>query len=154
MAAERERDTQLGACVGTDGGERSIACQNPADGARNARRLPRLLSMLAAALLAVGVGSLGAQDTPEMLAAMRLALLPIPDQVPDFESLPPELRQQIPPISIQGHRWHADPSQRFVQIDGRRVAEDGVAGQELWLRQIRVDSVVMQFRDRVFVYPL
>ncbi|MGQ0800607.1 MAG: general secretion pathway protein GspB [Pseudomarimonas sp.] len=89
-----------------------------------------------------------------MLAAMRAALLPIPDHVPDFEALPPELRQQIPPIRIQGHRWHADPSQRFVQIDGRRVSEDGVAGQELWLRQIRKDAVVMQFRDSLYVLLL
>jgi hypothetical protein len=34
------------------------------------------------------------------------------------------------------------------------VTEDGVAGQELWLRQIRRDSVVMQFRDSLFLHAV
>jgi hypothetical protein len=104
--------------------------------------------------LACGAGGVGAQDTPEMLAAMRAYLPSIPEQVPEFEALPAEFRRQVPPFRVEVHRWHADPAQRFVQIDGRRVMEDGVAGQELWLRQIRADAVVMQFRDRIFVQAL
>lgn len=101
--------------------------------------------------LALCCGGAVAQDTPEMLAAMRASLPPVPEHPPEFDALPPALRQQIPPIRIQGHRWHADPALRFVQIGGRRVTEDGVAGQELWLRQIRADGVVMQFRDTLYI---
>jgi hypothetical protein len=134
-----------------------MAGQDPPNGARCGRRTRGVLSLLLFWLLvwpAFWSGVAGAQDTPEMLAAMRASLPPVPEQVPDFDSLPAELRRQIPPIRIQGHRWHADPSQRFVQIDGRRVTEDGVAGQELWLRQIRRDSVVMQFRDSLFLHSV
>lgn len=122
--------------------------------ARPLRRMGNLLPVLAALWLVCAIGSATAQDTPEMLAAMRAALPPVPEQVPDIASLPPELRRQIPLFRIQGHRWHADPALRFAQINGRRVAEDGVAGQELWLRQIRIHSVVMQFRDGFFVQTL
>lgn len=94
-----------------------------------------------------------AQDTPEMLAAMRSALPPVPADVPDWVSLPAELRQQMPAFNIDMHRWHADPAQSFVLIDGRRVEPDGVAGRELWLREVREDGVVMQFRDQIFLFP-
>jgi hypothetical protein len=118
------------------------------------RRIP-LASLLAASVwLAGGVAGVAAQDTPEMLAAMRSAMPSIPAQVPAFDALPDDVRRQVPLFRIEVHRWHADPAQRFVQIGGRRVAEDGVAGQELWVREVRADAVVMQFRDWFFVQPL
>ena len=52
------------------------------------------------------------------------------------------------------HRWHADPAERFVLIGGRRVNEGDVAGQQLWLREIRRDGLVLQFGDVFFVRPL
>ncbi len=128
--------------------------RDPSCGAHRSRWTRGGPRFLVVAWLAFGMGSVGAQDTPEMLAAMRAALPAVPEEVPDFAALPPELRRQIPPIRIQVHRWHDDPEKRYVQIDGRRVAEDGVAGQELWLRRIRRDAVVMQFRSSLFVYPL
>jgi general secretion pathway protein B len=94
-----------------------------------------------------------AQDTPEMLAAMRSALPPVPADVPAWESLPADMRRQMPAFDISAHRWHADPAQTFVLIDGRRVEPDGVAGRELWLREVREDGVVMQFRDQIFFCP-
>jgi hypothetical protein len=56
-------------------------------------------------------------------------------------------------FNIDMHRWHADSAQSFVLIDGRRVEHDGVAGRELWLREVRVDGVVMQFREHFFFHP-
>jgi hypothetical protein len=104
--------------------------------------------------MALGMPNAVAQDTPEMLAAMRASMPPVPQQVRKFDALPLELRQQIPDLRIEVHRWHADPGERFIKIGGRRIVEDGVAGQDLWLRQIREDAVVMQFRREFFLLPL
>ena len=111
-----------------------------------------LRALLAVAL--VGMQALVcAQDTPEMLAAMRAALPPVPTEVPTWDSLPADLRQQMPVFNIDMHRWHVDPAQSFVLIDGRRVEPGGVAGRELWLRAVREEGVVMQFRERLFFHP-
>ena len=108
--------------------------------------------LLAVALL--GAHAQGrAQDTPEMLAAMRAALPPVPSEVPPWDALPPELRREVPAFTVQAHRWHADPAQALVQINGRRVEKDGVADRELWLREVREDGVVLQFRDQFFFHP-
>ena len=122
--------------------------------ARRGRPRLRACSVLAWLCLALAIPGASAQDTPEMLAAMRAAMPPVPAQVREFDALPLELRRQIPALRIEVHRWHADPGQRFVRIGGRRVLEDGVAGQELWLRQIRKDAVVMQFRGEFFLLPI
>ena len=107
---------------------------------------------LAVALL-VAAFPLAAQDTPEMLAAMRAHLLPVPEDVPERAALPDELRREIPVVILEAHRWHEDPAQRFVILHGHRVEEDGVAGMNLWLRRIRKDGVVLQFRNTLFFQP-
>jgi hypothetical protein len=94
-----------------------------------------------------------AQDTPEMLAAMRAMLPPVPAEVPHWDALPADVRREVSAFNLDMHRWHADPAQAFVLIDGRRVEPDGVAGRELWLREVRQDGVVMQFREQFFFYP-
>jgi hypothetical protein len=123
---------------------------------RERARVTRICErLMLVATLAIGAClPLAAQDTPEMLAAMRAAMPPVPDEVPTWEELSPELRAQVPTLEIGMHRWHEDPSERFVLIDGRRVAEGEVAGQQLWLREIRRDGIVLQFGDVFFLRPL
>ena len=60
---------------------------------------------------------------------------------------------QLPATVLETHRWHADPAQRFVILRGRRIEEDGVADRDLWLREIRPDGAVFQFRDAFFFQP-
>lgn len=109
---------------------------------------------MASALLALLLGgaplTLPAQDTPEMLAAMRSHLPPVPEQVPPRDALPPELRAQLLPIAVETHRWHAEESRRFVILKGRRIEVDGVVDRDLWLREIRPDGVVLQFREHFY----
>ena len=114
-----------------------------------------LLTMLALSLtLALSSAAAVAQDTPEMLAAMRAAMTKVPDTIPAWEELPAEVRAKVPELEIGMHRWHADPAERFVLIGGRRVNEGDVAGQQLWLREIRRDGLVLQFGDVFFLRPL
>ncbi len=112
----------------------------------------RLSPFLAIALACAWL-PLPAQDTPEMLAAMHAHLPPVPDEVMNLSSLPDELRREIPSIVLETHRWHAEPAQRFVIVHGRRIEEDGVIDRDLWLRRIRKDGVVLQFRNILFFQP-
>lgn len=108
-----------------------------------------------ALVLALGASAeAGAQDTPEMLAAMRAAMTPLPETIPAWDELPADVRAQVPALEIGMHRWHADPAERFVLIGGRRVNEGDVAGQQLWLREIRRDGLVLQFGDSFFLKSL
>lgn len=91
-----------------------------------------------------------AQDTPEMLAAMQAHLPLVPATVPDRDALPSEVRAELPLVVVETHRWHAEPAQRFVILQGRRIEEGGVVDRELWLREIRAEGVVLQFRDVFF----
>ena len=109
--------------------------------------------LLAVALLLAHAAPAGAQDTPDMLAAMRDHLPPVPSDVGGRDALAPALRADIPTFRLEAHRWHQEPAQRFVDIHGRRIAEGGVVGRELWLREVRADGVVMQFRDAFFFDP-
>lgn len=127
---------------------RSTAYAGPID------RAPRVLvAMLVCGLLSGAPAPCGAQDTPEMLAAMRAAQPPVPEKVPTLDELPPALRAQLPTLRVDMYRWHADAGERFLIVGGRRIAEGGVAGKELWLRQIRADGLVLQFRDTWFFQP-
>lgn len=103
--------------------------------------------------LAGGLPPLAAQDTPEMLAAMHAHLPPVPAAVPARDDLPSEVRAELPSVVLETHRWHAEPAQRFVILRGRRIEEGGVVDRDLWMRQIREDGVVLQFRDLFFFQP-
>jgi general secretion pathway protein B len=117
-------------------------------------RMRGILSALLAVGTLFGVPAVGdAQDTPEMLAAMRASMPPVPEQVPTREELSPTERADLPTLRVDMHRWHANPAERFVITGGRRIAEGGVAGQELWLRQIRPDGLVLQFRQTFYLQP-
>lgn len=110
-----------------------------------------LLDFVALRCDAWAAGTPPATDTPENLAAMQALLPPLPADIPAWESLPSETRQELAAFRIEVHRWHADPNQRFVMVGGRRVDEGGVLGQELWLREIRPDGVVVQYRKLFFL---
>ena len=120
---------------------------------RGQRPLLQCLRGLVVCVAGLALVPAAAQDTPEMLAAMRGHLPPVPEAVPPRGDLPAAVRGDIPAFRIEMHRWHADPAQRFVVIHGRRIEEGGVVDRELWLRAIRADGVVMQFRDRFFLQP-
>lgn len=112
-------------------------------------RLPLLLLALTAPL-SLAQATVPATDTPETLSAMHALLPPLPAEIPSWESLPAELRQELSTLRIEMHRWHEDPAERFVMVGGRRVDEGGVMGQELWLREVRPDGVVVQYRKLIF----
>lgn len=70
-----------------------------------------------------------------------------------YYELPFNLRHDLPAITLSMHVYASDPAQRFVIINGDRVAEGGSVQDDLILREIRTDGVVMEFRGQRFFYP-
>ncbi len=62
-------------------------------------------------------------------------------------------RQGLPALKMSVHFYNSDVARRFVIIDGQRLNEGGVMGQELWAREIRSDGVVIEFRGVYFLLP-
>ncbi len=62
-------------------------------------------------------------------------------------------RQGLPALKMSVHFYNSDVARRFVIIDGQRLNEGGVMGQELWAREIRPDGVVIEYRGVYFLLP-
>lgn len=62
-------------------------------------------------------------------------------------------RQGLPALKMSVHFYNRDVARRFVIIDGQRLNEGGVMGQELWAREIRPDGVVIEYRGVYFLLP-
>lgn len=62
-------------------------------------------------------------------------------------------RQGLPALKMSMHVYHRDRDHRFVIIDGQRVNEDGVLGNQLWVREIRPDGALLEYRGIRFLLP-
>ena len=108
----------------------------------------RALAGLFLWVLAMATGAL-AQTTGDQSSGTKLAAAALPQ----WHELPVSVRRDLPPLKLTLLRWHEKPEARFVWLNELRVGEDGVAGQELWVREIRPDGIVIEFRDVHFFYP-
>lgn len=73
--------------------------------------------------------------------------------VPLIYELPLATRQVLPPMKVTMQVYHQDPTLRFAIIDGKRVNENGVVGNELNLIEIQRDAMVLEFRGKRFLLP-
>lgn len=76
---------------------------------------------------------------------------PVPDTVPAYSDLKPALREEMPDLDLTMIRYHADPEQRFVILNGIRANEGLPAGRDLWIHEIRPTAVVMKYIDQYFL---
>jgi len=51
------------------------------------------------------------------------------------------------------HVYSSTPAQRFVVIKGDRHVEGDEIGQDLILREIRQDGLVLEFKGQRFLFP-
>ncbi|AVP99419.1 hypothetical protein C7S18_20590 [Ahniella affigens] len=72
------------------------------------------------------------------------------DLLPRYEDLPYSLRHDLPPVKFSMHRYAADPNQRFVVYKERRISDNGVLDQDLWLKRVLPDGAVLEFRGTEF----
>lgn len=72
---------------------------------------------------------------------------------PMLFELPLATRQNLPPLKVSMQVFHADPTRRFAIIDGKRVSEGGVVGNELNLLEIQRDAMLLEHRGTRFLLP-
>lgn len=73
--------------------------------------------------------------------------------LPYVFELPLATRQALPALKVTMQVYHRDPAQRFAIIDGKRVNENGVVGNELNLIEIQRDAMILEFRGTRFLLP-
>ena len=73
--------------------------------------------------------------------------------LPTIWDLPYSTRKDLPAIDLSMHVFSADPKQRFVVIKGDRHVEGDELGQDLVLREIRQDGLVLVFKGQAFLFP-
>jgi general secretion pathway protein B len=73
--------------------------------------------------------------------------------LPTIWDLPYSTRKDIPAIDLSMHVYSSDPKQRFVVIKGDRHVEGDEIGQDLVLKEIRQDGLVIEFKGQKFFFP-
>ena len=75
------------------------------------------------------------------------------DNLPMFWQLPYGTRKDLPQLTMSMHVYATDPGKRFIVINGDHKAEGDPIGADLFVREIRSDGVVMEFRGQRFLVP-
>ena len=73
--------------------------------------------------------------------------------VPSYYDLPFATRKALPQLRMSMHVYTADPKQRFVILDGARMVEGDATTDDVTLREIRPDGVVLEFQGQRFFFP-
>lgn len=101
--------------------------------------------------LAAGAAPGPANAPPSAIQTPTAA--PAPGDLPYFYELALATRQALPAMQVTMHVWNADPTRRFVILDGVRASEGEPAGDSMTVLEIRRDGVVLDFRGTRFVLP-
>ncbi len=67
--------------------------------------------------------------------------------------LPLSTRTALPKLSLIMHVYSADPTQRFVVINGDRHVEGDALADDLSIVEIRPDGVVLDYKGKRFLLP-
>ncbi|MBS0570756.1 MAG: general secretion pathway protein GspB [Proteobacteria bacterium] len=93
-------------------------------------------------------------DTAPVPAAAALPHNAAPRlDVPAYYELPFATRKALPQLKLSMHVYTADPKQRFVILDGTRMTEGDTTPDNVTLREIRPDGVVLEFQGQRFFFP-
>ncbi|HVI26269.1 MAG TPA: general secretion pathway protein GspB [Xanthomonadaceae bacterium] len=116
-----------------------------ADAATTARR-----DAPASASARVAPASTGSTPSAATTAGLPTAA---PDTVLSLADLDPATRKALPPLHVSMHLWDADPSRRFVILDGNRRAEGDRVGPAV-VTDITRDGVLLEWNGRRIRVPL
>ena len=71
--------------------------------------------------------------------------------IPRMEQLPISVLRELPELAISVHAYDPDPEKRFVRLNrAKRKASDRIA-EDLWLREITPEGVVLRYRETDFL---
>lgn len=86
-------------------------------------------------------------------AAQPVATVAETPALPMMFELPLATRKALPALKVTMFVYSEDRSRRFAIIDGKRVNENGVMGNDLNLIEIQRDGMVLDFRGTRFLLP-
>ena len=70
-----------------------------------------------------------------------------------YSELPFGVRKSLPELKLSMHVYAGEPSQRFVVLNDSRLTEGEKTNDEIFVREIRPDGVVLEFQNQRFFYP-
>lgn len=70
-----------------------------------------------------------------------------------YSELPFSVRKSLPELKVSMHVYSADPSHRFVVLNDARLTEGEKTTDEIFVREIRPDGIVLEFQSQRFFYP-
>ncbi len=115
---------------------------------------------VASALAASVVAANAAALPPRVASSAGLPLLAAPatapasaPRLPTLAELPETLRRELPVFTLGGSVYAEQASQRMVIINGQVLREGDRLAPELLLQQIRLKSVLLDYRGQRFELP-
>lgn len=109
------------------------------------------------ATVAVGARAPAASAPASSVASPATVPAPMPPAAPgailSLADLDPATRKALPPLQVSMHLWDADPSRRFVILDGDRRAEGDRVGPAV-ISAITRDGVMLEWNGRRIRVPL
>lgn len=73
--------------------------------------------------------------------------------VQPYAELPFSTRKSLPELKLSMHVYAADPSHRFVVLNDSRLIEGEKTNDDIFVREIRPDGVVLEFQNQRFFFP-
>jgi general secretion pathway protein B len=70
-----------------------------------------------------------------------------------YSELPFSVRKSLPELKLSMHVYAADPTHRFVVLNDSRLTEGEKTGDDIFVREIRPDGVVLEFQNQRFFFP-
>lgn len=86
-------------------------------------------------------------------ASAPLAVPAAGGAVPSFRELPGPLRAELPPMTVAGSMYSADPASRMIVVDGQVLREGQSLRADLVLERIGPRSALFSFRGQRFELP-
>jgi general secretion pathway protein B len=98
--------------------------------------------------------TVGLMPTPSAPAAQPAKAAPVSSSsAQPYAELPFGVRKSMPELRLSMHVYAADPSHRFVMLNDSRLTEGEKTSDEIFVREIRPDGVVLEFQNQRFFYP-
>jgi general secretion pathway protein B len=88
-------------------------------------------------------------EEPAKLEAVKPAP-PVKDNLPFLEELPTDFRRSLSDFNINVFGYSSEPSQRFVLIDMVKYVPGQLIKNQMELKEIRENCIVVSYEDRIF----
>jgi general secretion pathway protein B len=97
--------------------------------------------------------TIGLTPPPNAVPVAPQKAAPATASAQPYAELPFSVRKSLPELKLSMHVYMADPSRRFVVLNDSRLTEGEKTSDEIFVREIRPDGVVLEFQNQRFFFP-